>query len=117
MIETFREFTFEAAHRTEPFEGLHGHSFKARVYLTGEADSRYGWSHNFYELDDVFTEVKKLVDHRYLNDLEGLSVATLENLARWIWSRFNERMIGLDRVVLSRGLPGQMEGCVCRGLT
>ncbi|TIM67488.1 MAG: 6-carboxytetrahydropterin synthase, partial [Mesorhizobium sp.] len=27
MVETYKEFTFEAAHQLQPFSGLHGHTF------------------------------------------------------------------------------------------
>ncbi len=38
MQETFREFSFEAAHQTPPFSTLHGHSFRVLVTLHGEFD-------------------------------------------------------------------------------
>ncbi len=114
-METFKEFTFDAAHRSPPFEGLHGHTFTVRVYLTGEPDPVYGWSHNLYEVDGIFEDVRRQVDHKYLNEVEGLAFPTLENLARWIWTQLNGRLSGVDRVALTRGLAGQMEGCVYSG--
>ena len=59
MIETFREFTFEAAHQTPPYSGLHGHSFLVRIYLRGEPDPHFGWSHNQFDVDAVVAVVRK----------------------------------------------------------
>ncbi len=83
-----------------------------RVSLTGEPDPVYGWSHNLYDVDAAFEEVRRQIDHKYLNDVDGLAFPTLENLARWIWTQLDSRLHGVDRVVVSRGSPGQIEGCV-----
>jgi 6-pyruvoyltetrahydropterin/6-carboxytetrahydropterin synthase len=115
MQETFLEFTFEAAHQTPPFSGLHGHSFRARVYLRGSPDPVYGWSHNLYEVEPVVAGLRQDLDHKYLNDIEGLDVPTLENLTRWIWRRLESSISGVDRVVVSRGADGSAEGCVYSG--
>lgn len=75
----------------------------------------YGWSHNLYEVNAAFEDVRRQVDHKYLNDVEGLTYPTLENLARWIWTQLDSRLNGVDRVVLTRGSPGQQEGCIYAG--
>ncbi len=113
MVETFVEFTFEAAHKLPPYSDLHGHSFKVAVYLQGEPDPVYGWSHNLYEVETAIGEVKHQLDHKYLNDVEGLEVPSIENTARWILARLESRLPGVDRVVLSRGREGAAEGCTC----
>src|SRR3978361_1540184 len=111
-METFKEFTFEAAHRSPPFEGLHGHSFKVQVFLQGDGDQLYGCLHNLYEVDGVLSAVRQQLDHKYLNDVEGLPYATLENIAHWIRDQLQSKLPGLTRVVLTRGRDGQVEGCV-----
>jgi len=115
MQETFIQFTFEAAHQTPPFSGLHGHSFRAQVYLRGTPDPVFGWSHNLYEVEPVIARLRQQLDHKYLNDIDGLSVPTLENLTRWIWQRLDRSIPGVDRVVVSRGAEGSAEGCVYSG--
>jgi 6-pyruvoyltetrahydropterin/6-carboxytetrahydropterin synthase len=114
-METFKEFTFEAAHRSEPFEGLHGHSFRVRVVLTGAVDPVYGWSHNLYSVQGAFDDARKVLDHKYLNDIEGLAVPTIENVAIWLWRYLNTSLSGIDRVEVSRGSEGHAEGCSYRG--
>jgi 6-pyruvoyltetrahydropterin/6-carboxytetrahydropterin synthase len=111
MLQTFVEFTFEAAHQLPPHSGLHGHSFKVIVYLTGKPDRVFGWTHNLYDVEAVIEDTRKLVDHKYLNDIEGLEVPSLENVAAWIWRQLNARLNGLDHVVVRRGLDGAGEGC------
>jgi 6-pyruvoyltetrahydropterin/6-carboxytetrahydropterin synthase len=115
MQETYIEFTFEAAHQTPPFSTLHGHSFKAQVFLRGEADPVYGWSHNLYEVEPIVNSVRNCIDHKYLNDIEGLSVPTLENLTKWLWQQLSGRIEGVDRVVVSRRAQSGDEGCVYSG--
>ncbi len=112
MRETFTEFTFEAAHQTPPHSMLHGHSFRVTVYLRGEADPVFGWSHNLDEVEGELRALKQRIDHKYLNDIPGLEVPSLENLTRRIWHALDARMPGIDRVMVRRGLDGQTEGCV-----
>lgn len=109
--ETFCEFSFEAAHATPPYSGLHGHSFQVRIALRGEPDPVFGWSHNLYEVEPMVDEVRRLVDHRYLNDVPGLEVPTLENLTRWMWDELTRRVAGVERVTVRRGNDGAAEGC------
>jgi 6-pyruvoyltetrahydropterin/6-carboxytetrahydropterin synthase len=114
MLETFLEFTFEAAHTTPPYARPHGHSFCATVVLKGTPDPVYGWSHDLRDVEPVIESVRRALDHTYLNDIEGLAVPTLENVARWIWQRLDGTLAGLDRVVVRRGTAGHAEGCVYR---
>jgi 6-pyruvoyltetrahydropterin/6-carboxytetrahydropterin synthase len=116
MLETFVEFTFEAAHRVPPYSTLHGHSFRVIVYLTGHPDPVYGWTHNLYDLEPALSGIKQLLDHTYLNEIEGLEIPTLENVAAWIWQRASKSVVGVDRVLVRRGIEGAGEGCCYRGL-
>ncbi len=52
------------------------------------------------------------LDHKLLNDIEGLPVPSLENVAQWIWKFLNVSLPGLERVELRRGANGNCEGCV-----
>ncbi|AWC24408.1 6-carboxytetrahydropterin synthase [Aminobacter sp. P9b] len=115
MVETFKEFTFEAAHQLPPFSGLHGHSFRVSVHLVGAPDPVFGWPANLYEVEKRIEIVRKTLDHTYLNDIEGLSVPSIENIARWIWEQMEDHFPQLDRVAVARGADGQAEGTVYRG--
>ena len=115
MMETYKEFTFEAAHETPPYSTLHGHSFRVELVLQGEADPTLGWSHNLDDVEIVVARLKSEIDHRYLNHVKGLEVPTLENVTRWIWERLDPELDGLARVIVRRGHTGQVEGCSYAG--
>lgn len=115
MLETFIEFTFEAAHQIPPYSGIHGHTFRVVVYLSGERDPVFGWTHNLYDVEDVIATTKKMLDNSFLNEIEGLDVPSLENVAVWLWNRLDKQLSGVDRVSVSRGLDGSQEGCVYSG--
>jgi len=117
VYEIFKEFTFEAAHHLavnvapgHPYARLHGHSFQVEVHLRGEPDKDKNWLYDFGEIDKQIAELRAVLDHSYLNDIDGLGVPTLEVISRWIWRRLQNELPGLDRVVVRRGTCG--EGCV-----
>jgi 6-pyruvoyltetrahydropterin/6-carboxytetrahydropterin synthase len=120
MFEIFKEFTFEAAHHLavnvtdgHRYSRLHGHSFQVQVVLKGDPDKKENWVYDFGEFEQRVAEVRADLDHHYLNEIAGLEVPTLENISRWIWSRLDDQLPGLDRIVVRRGSRG--EGCVFYG--
>jgi 6-pyruvoyltetrahydropterin/6-carboxytetrahydropterin synthase len=115
MLETFLEFSFEAAHQIPPFSGLHGHSFVATIYLRGQPDPLFGWTHNLYEVEVALAETRRRLQNVYLNEIEGLAVPSLENLAVWIWGQIEKAIPGLHRVAVRRGMSGAAEGCTYFG--
>lgn len=92
-MEIFREFTFEAAHQLPDVpEGhkcgrLHGHSYRVEVRVSGPVDDAAGWVMDFGEIKAHFAPLLDQLDHSYLNEIDGLTNPTSENLARWIWDR------------------------------
>ena len=105
-MEIWKEFTFEAAHRLPnvPEEHkcrrLHGHSYRVRVCVEGDLHPELGWVVDFADLTTVFAPVYEALDHRYLNDVEGLENPTAENIARWIWRRLKPGLPILCRIEL-----------------
>lgn len=118
-MSVFREFRFEAAHRLPHVPDghkcarLHGHSFRVEVHVTGPVHPELGWVVDFADLRAAFAPLHDALDHRYLNEVEGLENPTSENLAVWIW----------DRLVAGGGLtPSRVvvretctSGCVYEG--
>lgn len=117
-MEIFREFTFEAAHRLPNLPDghkcarLHGHSFAVTVHVAGALDPRLGWVMDFADVKEAFRPLHDALDHRYLNDIEGLENPTSEVLARWIWQRLAPRLPALSGVTVRETCTS---GCVYRG--
>ena len=53
-----------------------------------------------------------VLDHYYLNEIEGLENPTSEVLARWIWERLSDALPELSQVVVRETCTS---GCVYRG--
>src|ERR1700744_6718683 len=89
MIEISQEFGFEAAHYlgngAPENRRLHGHSFYAEVTLRGEADPAAGFLRDFGEIDRALKAIREELDHRLLNEVEGLGIPSPENLERYIY--------------------------------
>jgi 6-pyruvoyltetrahydropterin/6-carboxytetrahydropterin synthase len=104
--EVFKEFIFEAAHRLPHVPDghkcgrLHGHSFRAQIFVCGPIGARTGWVIDFADIKKAFGPFYDQLDHNYLNDIEGLENPTSEVLARWIYERLRPILAGLCRVVL-----------------
>lgn len=117
-MDVFKSFTFEAAHRLPNVpEGhkcarLHGHSFRVEVHVEGPVGDRSGWVVDFAEIKAAFDPIRDRLDHRYLNDIEGLENPTSENVARYIWRLLKPRLSGLSELVIHETCTA---GCVYRG--
>lgn len=116
-MEIFKSFTIEAAHRLPGVpEGhkcarLHGHSFRIELRVEGPVDSSTGWVMDFADIKEAFEPIMASLDHRLLNDVEGLENPTSENLARWIWGRLRPAL-PLSSVVVHETCTA---GCIYRG--
>jgi 6-pyruvoyltetrahydropterin/6-carboxytetrahydropterin synthase len=117
-MEIFKEFKFEAAHRLPnlPAEHkcsrLHGHSFSVELHVTGPVDPELGWIIDFGNIKKAFKPHLELLDHHYLNEIEGLENPTSENIAVWIWNRVKPILPILSGVVVRETCT---TGCVYRG--
>ena len=116
MIELTQEFGFDAAHflgaGAVENQRLHGHSFRCEVHVRGDVGKESGWVLDFSDIKAAFAPLDQLLDHNYLNEVEGLSNPTSENLARWIWERLIRELPGLSAVVVRETCT---TGCVYRG--
>ena len=117
-MKIYKEFTFEAAHRLPNVPKdhkcyrLHGHSFRCEVHVEGPVGERTGWVQDFSEIKDVFEPLRHQLDHNFLNEVEGLSNPTSENLARWIWRNLKPSLPLLQRVLVSETCTS---GCIYEG--
>lgn len=112
-MELSYRFGFDAAHyfahfpAGHPNRGIHGHSFQVEVAVRGEPDPHTGFILDFAELESACAELRVALDHRLLNELEGLNKPSLENLCTWIWGRLAPRFPRLARVTVRRDSAGQ----------
>ncbi|GIX29543.1 MAG: 6-carboxy-5,6,7,8-tetrahydropterin synthase [Porticoccaceae bacterium] len=117
-MEIYKEFTFEAAHRLPHVpQGhkcgrLHGHSFRVRIWVSGEPDPESGWILDYAAIQEAFSPLYQQLDHHYLNEIPGLENPTSEVLARWLWERLHARLPGLCRVDVHETCT---TGCSYRG--
>ena len=117
-MEIFKEFSFEAAHRLPNVPAdhkcarLHGHSFQVRVSVRGIVGAHTGWIVDFADIKAAVRPVHEALDHRYLNDVEGLENPTSENVAIWIWRRLVVVIDGLAAVEVRETCTS---GCIYRG--
>lgn len=118
-MRIYKDFLFEAAHylpSAAPGDAnarVHGHSFRARVIVDGEPDPTTGYVMHFDELSAAVADAQEALDHRLLNEVDGLSAPTLERIATWIWNRLENRVPGLAEVHVSR--DSCREGCIYSG--
>ena len=118
-MRIYKEFGFEAAHFLpsappgHPNARLHGHSFRVRVTLDGEPDEETGLVMHLDDVESALADVRDALDHRFLNEVEGLSQPTLERIAIWLWDRLHNRLPRLAEIEIAR--DSCHEGCVYRG--
>ena len=117
-MRIFKEFQVEAAHllpnvpEDHKCRRLHGHSYKIEIHVDGSIDEVQGWVMDFADITEAFQPILSLIDHRYLNEIEGLENPTSENLARWIWDRLKLRLPGLAKICIRETCTS---GCIYKG--
>ena len=47
-------------------------------------------------------EAQEALDHRLLNEVDGLEAPTLERIAMWLWNRLQNRVPGLAEIEIAR---------------
>jgi 6-pyruvoyltetrahydropterin/6-carboxytetrahydropterin synthase len=117
-VEIFKEFTFEAAHRLPRVPAdhkcsrLHGHSYRVTVHVEGPVGEPSGWVRDYAELSFAMKPLLDVLDHHYLNEVEGLSNPTSEVISRWIWDRLRPALPDLSQIVVHETCTA---GCAYRG--
>lgn len=118
-VELSLAFGFDAAHRFDAFPAdhpnrrLHGHSFQVEVAVRGIPDPETGFVVEFTRLEAACGALREALDHRLLNDIDGLAQPSLERLSIWIWERLAQEVRGLARITVRRDSRGQ--SCTYRG--
>jgi 6-pyruvoyltetrahydropterin/6-carboxytetrahydropterin synthase len=58
---------------------------------------------DFADLDKAVEPLFEQLDHRYLNDVDGLRNPTCEVICRWLWARLVKTLPGLSEVAIWEG--------------
>ncbi len=117
-MEIYKDFTFESAHSLPNVpEGhkcarLHGHSFMARIYVSGPLGETSGWVMDYADIKKICKPIIEKLDHYYLNEIPGLENPTSEVIAKWLWKNIKPHLPELSAVELKETCTS---GCIYRG--
>lgn len=117
-MKIYKEITFEAAHLLPNLpdghkcKRLHGHSFTVRITVNGPIDPNVGWVIDYADITKAFEPIYDQLDHRYLNEIEGLENPTSEVLAKWIWEKLKPSLNDLESIELKETCT---TGCIYKG--
>jgi 6-pyruvoyltetrahydropterin/6-carboxytetrahydropterin synthase len=102
----FKHFHFDSAHflpkvpEGHKCKEVHGHTYKLTLEFEGEIDSEMGWLIDFAEIKKTVNPLIDLVDHKLLNNINGLENPTCELIAKWFWIKISPRLPLLSKVIL-----------------
>lgn len=117
-MEIFKVFHIDAAHRLphvpqgHKCAKLHGHSFRIKIHISGAVDPQLGWVIDFADIAKAFQPLHDQLDHKCLNDIEGLANPTSENLAKWLWRHLHPALPQLSKIVVQESTES---GCIYEG--
>ena len=105
-VSLTKSFTFEAAHRLPKMpqghkcRRLHGHSFGFSVTVEGPVDDETGLLLDYADIERAVEPARKVLDHQYLNEIDGLENPTSEILALWLWKRIQPNLPQLSEIAV-----------------
>ena len=118
VVELNHKFSFDPAHslpnapEDHKCRRLHGHTFHVEVQVSGPVGETSGWVMDYGQMKEVVRPVIAQLDHRHLNEIEGLENPTSEHIAMWIWNRIADGLPGLTAVCIHETCN---TGCTYRG--
>jgi 6-pyruvoyltetrahydropterin/6-carboxytetrahydropterin synthase len=110
--ELSQRFFFEAAHtllreiESESSRRIHGHTYEAEVTVRGQPDPKTGMVIDLALLRAEIQVVRELLDHQFLDEVEGLGPPTLENLCVFILEKLGPEVKCLCAVSVWRRASG-----------
>lgn len=107
-FEIAQRFYFDAAHtlrrqvEAESSARVHGHTYHGEVALTGTPDASSGMVVDLGVLRAELAAAREALDHRLLDEVDGLGSPTLENLCLFLLRRITEAGLPVSRVSVWR---------------
>ena len=115
-----KSMSFDAAHYIDiaeqetgparPYARMHGHSFSMEVVIEGDPGAETGWVVDFGDIADALEGLREKLDHRLLNEVEGLERPTMENICQWAAHKLKIQFPDLVQIRVSR--PSCGETCI-----
>lgn len=118
MYELTQKFFFEAAHsldrkiEAEASRRIHGHTYYAELTVEGVPEPKTGMLMDLGLLRTMTENARQSLDHRMLNEIDGLGPPTLENLCGFLWRHFEQQGCKPSRVAVRRDAMG--DSCVLK---
>ena len=100
------DFYFESAHRLPHVDPrhkcfqLHGHNYRVQIHVKGPVEPHTGMVMDFADVKMAFAPIHKSLDHKYLNEIQGLENPTSEIIAAWIWRQLYPTLPLLSTIVV-----------------
>ena len=114
ILKLTQTFIFEAAHTLKgryvdvhtkmQSENIHGHTYTASISVNGEPDEN-GMVKDFGHFKWAIEPLKIQLDHKFLDNVEGLGIPTMENICLFI-ANFLKSVDGLCEVTVERKSSG-----------
>jgi 6-pyruvoyltetrahydropterin/6-carboxytetrahydropterin synthase len=114
ILKLTQTFHFDAAHTLKgryvdihakmQSENIHGHTYTASISVNGETDKN-GMVKDFGHFKFAIEPLKLKLDHKFLDNVEGLGIPTMENLCIFI-ANFLKNVDGLCEVIVERKSSG-----------
>jgi 6-pyruvoyltetrahydropterin/6-carboxytetrahydropterin synthase len=114
ILKLTQTFIFEAAHTLKgryidvhskmQSENIHGHTYTASISVKGKPDQN-GMIKDFGHFKWAIEPLKLQLDHKFLDNVEGLGIPTIENLCLFI-ANFLKNLDGLCEVTVERKASG-----------
>jgi 6-pyruvoyltetrahydropterin/6-carboxytetrahydropterin synthase len=113
-LKLTQTFHFDAAHTLKgryvdihakmQSENIHGHTYTASISVDGEPDEN-GMVKDFGHFKWAIEPLKLQLDHKFLDNVEGLGIPTMENLCLYI-ANYLKSFKGLSEVTVERKSSG-----------
>ncbi len=117
-----QRFYFDAAHtlrreikaeaEKSASRRVHGHTYHCEISVTGAKNSATGMVTDLGQIRLAIDNVRKQLDHHFLDEIPALGIPTLENLCAFIYAKLSPQILGISAVRVWRESVG--DGCTLR---